>query len=65
MSVCYRKAALGNRELLDRLLFDSAKETLLEVAADPKHLGARIGVLMVVHTWGAEAGTSVMGSRNY
>jgi hypothetical protein len=44
--------ALGNRELLYRLLFDSAKETLLEVAADPKHLGARIGVLMVLHTWG-------------
>ena len=32
--------ALGNRELLYRLLFDAAKETLLEVAADPKHLGA-------------------------
>jgi len=44
--------ALGNRELMYRLLFDSAKETLLEVAADPKHLGARIGVLMVLHTWG-------------
>ena len=44
--------ALGNRELLYRLLFDSAKETLLEVAADPKHLGARIGALMVLHTWG-------------
>jgi hypothetical protein len=44
--------ALGNRELLYRLLFNSAKETLLEVAADPKHLGARIGVLMVLHTWG-------------
>ena len=44
--------ALGNRELLYRLLFDTAKETLLEVAADPKHLGARIGALMVLHTWG-------------
>ena len=44
--------ALGNRELMYRLLFASAKETLLEVAADPKHLGARIGVLMVLHTWG-------------
>ncbi len=43
---------LGNRERLYQLLFDSAKETLLEVAADPKHLGARIGVLMVLHTWG-------------
>jgi len=44
--------ALGNRELLYRLLFDQAKETLLEVAADPKHLGAQIGVLMVLHMWG-------------
>jgi hypothetical protein len=44
--------ALGNREILYRLLFDSASETLLEVAADPKHLGARIGALMVLHTWG-------------
>jgi len=46
--------ALGHRELMYRLLFDSAKETLLEVAADPKHLGARIGVLMVLHTWGQQ-----------
>jgi hypothetical protein len=46
--------ALGNRQLLYRLLFDAAKETLLEVAADPKHLGARIGVLMVLHTWGQQ-----------
>jgi hypothetical protein len=45
---------LGNRELLYRLLFDSAKETLLEVAADPMHLGARLGVLMVLHTWGQQ-----------
>jgi hypothetical protein len=44
--------ALGNRALMYGLLFDSAKQTLLEVAADPKHLGARIGVLMVLHTWG-------------
>ena len=47
-----RALVLGNRELMYRLLFASAKETLLEVAADPKHLGARIGVLMVLHTWG-------------
>jgi Putative transposase/Transposase zinc-binding domain len=45
---------LGNRELLYRMLFDSAKETLLEVAADLEHLGARIGVLMVLHTWGQQ-----------
>jgi hypothetical protein len=46
--------ALGNRELMDRWLFNSASQTLLEVAADPKHLGARIGVLMVLHTWGQQ-----------
>jgi len=34
------------------LLFQCAAETLLEVAADPKHLGAQIGVLAVLHTWG-------------
>ena len=33
------------------LLFDSAARTLLEIAADPKHLGAKIGVLSVLHTW--------------
>jgi Putative transposase/Transposase zinc-binding domain len=44
--------ALGNRELMYGLLFETAKQTLLEVAADLKHLGARIGVLMVLHTWG-------------
>ena len=43
--------ALGNpREIYD-LLFHSASETLLEVAADPKHLGARLGILAVLHTW--------------
>jgi len=34
------------------LLFRAARETLLEVAAAPKHLGAEIGGLMVLHTWG-------------
>jgi len=38
------------RWLYDRL-FQYASETLLEVTADPKHLGARIGVLAVLHTW--------------
>jgi len=43
--------ALGNpREIYD-LLFRSASETLLEIAADPKHLGARLGILAVLHTW--------------
>jgi hypothetical protein len=43
--------ALANPEWFYNLLFDSASKTLLEIAADPKHLGARIGVLAVLHTW--------------
>ena len=35
------------------VLFQTAAETLLTIAADPKHLGARIGVTMVLHTWGS------------
>lgn len=43
--------ARGNpREIYD-LLFRSASETLLEVAANPKRLGARLGLLAVLHTW--------------
>ena len=44
--------ALGNPEVIYDLLFDSASRTLLEIAADPKHLGARLGILAVLHTWG-------------
>lgn len=44
--------ALINPRLIYTLLFDSASQTLLEIAADPKHLGARIGFLAVLHTWG-------------
>jgi hypothetical protein len=35
------------------ILFKTAAETLLTIAADPKHLGARIGITMVLHTWGS------------
>jgi len=35
------------------LLFRAAGETLLTIAADPKHLGARIGITVVLHTWGS------------
>jgi len=34
------------------LLFRAVRETLLEIAGDPRHLGARLGGLMVLHTWG-------------
>lgn len=43
--------ALRNQGLFYSLLFRAAAETLLEIAADPRHLGARIGVLAVLHTW--------------
>jgi hypothetical protein len=43
--------AVSHPRLLYDLLFRCASQTLLEIAADPKHLGARIGVLAVLHTW--------------
>jgi hypothetical protein len=36
------------------LLFRAAQETLREVAADPRHLGAQVGLLLVLHTWGQD-----------
>jgi len=44
--------ALQNQRIVYGLLFRAAAETLTEIAADPKHLGARIGFLAVLHTWG-------------
>jgi hypothetical protein len=44
--------ALHNKKLLYTLLFRSSAATLLEIAADPKHLGAEIGFFSVLHTWG-------------
>jgi hypothetical protein len=44
--------ALQNKRLLYCLLFRAASETLLTIARDPRHLGARIGFLMILHTWG-------------
>src|SRR5215469_8385793 len=43
---------LQNKKVLYDLLFRASTETLLQVAADPKHLGAQIGFLSVLHTWG-------------
>ena len=42
---------LQNRKLLYGLLFRTSAETLLEVASDPRHLGAEIGFFSVLHTW--------------
>lgn len=44
--------ALQNKKVVYDLLFRASAATLLEVAADPKHLGAEIGLLSVLHTWG-------------
>jgi hypothetical protein len=45
--------AYYNKAVIYGLLFDVAAETLLRIAADPKHLGARIGATLVLHTWGS------------
>jgi hypothetical protein len=46
------RLALANKRVVYDLLFRAAAETLLHVAANPKRLGAAIGGLMVLHTWG-------------
>jgi hypothetical protein len=48
----FNALALANRRVVYGVLFDAAAQTLLEVAANPRHLGARIGLLAVLHTWG-------------
>ena len=45
--------AWQNKALIYGLLFKAASETMLTIAADPKHLGARIGMTAVLHTWGS------------
>lgn len=45
--------AYTNKAVIYGLLFSAAAETLLGIAADPKHLGARIGATLVLHTWGS------------
>jgi len=45
--------AFHNKALLYGLLFKTASETTLTIAADPRHLGARIGITAVLHTWGS------------
>lgn len=45
--------AFQNKALVYGLLFKAAAQTLTTIAADPKHLGARIGLIGVLHTWGS------------
>ena len=43
--------AYQNKTVIYNILFKAASQTLLTIAADPKHLGARIGLTAVLHTW--------------
>ena len=43
--------ALQNKKVVYSILLQTSAETLLEIAADPKHLGAQIGFFSVLHTW--------------
>ena len=45
--------AYQNKAVIYDLLFKASSETMLTIAADPRHLGARIGILSVLHTWGS------------
>jgi hypothetical protein len=46
-----RPLALRNQKVVYNLLFQSASETLAQIAKDPKHLGAEIGFMGILHTW--------------
>jgi hypothetical protein len=45
--------AYQNKAVIYDLLFKASAETLMTIAADPEHLGARVGILSVLHTWGS------------
>ena len=45
--------AYQNKAAVYGLLFKASAQTLLTIAADRKHLGARIGMTSVLHTWGS------------
>ena len=45
--------AYHNKAVICDLLFTASAETMLTIAADPKHLGARIGITSVLHSWGS------------
>jgi len=45
--------AYQNKDVIYDILFRASAETMLTIAADPKHLGARIGITSVLHSWGS------------
>lgn len=48
----FNALALANKRIVYGVLFDAVAQTLGEVAANPRHLGARIGFVAILHTWG-------------
>lgn len=48
----FNSLALSNKRVIYNVLFEAVAQTLVEVAANPKHLGAKIGFLAILHTWG-------------
>lgn len=48
----FNTAALSNQRVVYAALFDAVAQTLLEVAANPRNLGAKIGFMAILHTWG-------------
>jgi hypothetical protein len=53
LPVAIADIAYQNKAVIYDLLFKVSAETMLTIAADPKHLGARIGITSVLHTWGS------------
>ena len=53
LPVAIADIAYQNKAVIYDLLFKASSETMLTIAADPKHLGARIGILSVLHSWGS------------
>ncbi len=49
---CLNSLCLNHPKVLYNLLFHAVRDTLFAFAADPKHLGAEIGYIAVLHTWG-------------
>jgi hypothetical protein len=52
MPAAVAEIAFQNKAIVYGVLFKAAAETLRTIAADPKHLGAEIGLVAVLHTWG-------------
>ena len=46
------RLALVNQQVVYDILFKAASETLLDLGRDPQHIGAEIGLIAILHTWG-------------